>query len=97
MSEHGHIVPVSTYVIIGISLLALTGLTVGAAFIDLGPLNPIIALGIATLKAVLVVLVFMHVKYTSERMTKVVVIAGIFWLFLLLILSLADYGTRMLG
>src|SRR5262249_24875791 len=97
MSEHEHIVPITTYVIIGISLLVLTGLTVGAAFIHLGPLNPIIALGIATLKALLVVLVFMHVKYTSERMTKVVIIAGVFWLFILLILSLADYGTRLLG
>ena len=97
MSEHEHIVPVSTYVIIGVSLLALTGVTVWAAFIDLGALNPVIALGIATLKAVLVVLVFMHVKYTSERMTKIVVLAGVFWLFLLLILSLADYGTRVLG
>ena len=95
MSEH--IVSVKTYVIVGISLLVLTGVTVKAAFINLGPLNPVVALGIATLKAVMVVLIFMHVKYTSERLTKVVVIAGVFWLFILLILSLADYGTRAIG
>jgi cytochrome c oxidase subunit 4 len=95
MSEH--IVSVKTYVIVGISLLALTGLTVAAAFVNLGAFNSVVALGIATVKAVLVVLIFMHVKYTSERMTKVVVIAGVFWLFLLLILSLTDYGTRLTG
>ena len=57
----------------------------------------IVALTIATLKAVLVVLFFMHLKYTSEKMTSVVVISALFWLLILLALSLADYSTRPLG
>ena len=97
MSQHEHTVSRGFYVFIGLCLMVLTALTVGAAFINLGALNPVIALGIATLKAVLVVLFFMHAKYTSERMTKVVIVASIFWLMLLLALSLADYTTRLLG
>ena len=93
MSEHT--TSIGFYVLIFLILLALTAATVGAAFVNLGPLNPIIALGIATTKALLVVLFFMHVKHTSERMTKVVLIAGVFWLLILLSLSLADYGTRL--
>ena len=81
-------------VFIFVILLTLTGVTVGAAYINLGPLNPIVALTIATIKAVLVVLFFMHVKHTSEHMTKVVIISAVFWLLLLLTLSLADYATR---
>jgi cytochrome c oxidase subunit 4 len=95
MSEH--IVPVKTNVTVWLALLALTGLTTGVAFIDLGPLNTIVALVIATCKALLVVLIFMHVKYASDRLIKVVVISAIFFLILLLGLSLADYSTRMLS
>jgi len=92
MSEHSS---VGFYIMIFVILLVLTGTTVGAAFINLGPLNPVIALGIATTKALLVVLFFMHVKGASERMTKVVILAGLFFLGLLLLLTLADYGTRL--
>jgi cytochrome c oxidase subunit 4 len=67
---------------------------VGAAFIDLGPFNIVVALAIATVKATLVVLFFMHVKYTHEKLTGLVVVSAIFWLFLLLALSMADYTTR---
>ena len=59
--------------------------------------NTVVALVIATVKALLVVLFFMHVKYTSERLTKIVIVSAIFWLFLLLALSMADYGTRHLS
>lgn len=93
MSEH--IVSRKFYVTIGITLLILTAVTVWAAFINLGPLNPVVALVIATIKAFLVVLFFMHVKYTSERMTKLVLASGIFFLLLLLGLSMADYATRI--
>ena len=92
MSEHE--ISRKFYVLIFVALLVLTGTTAGVAFINLGPFNPIIALGIATTKALLVVLFFMHVKYTSEKMTRVVIAAGIFFLLLLLTLSLADYLTR---
>jgi cytochrome c oxidase subunit IV len=93
MTEHK--VSITLYVGIFLTLLLLTAVTVTAAFVNLGPLNPIIALAIATTKALLVVLFFMHVKYTSERMTKVVIVSGIFFLLLLLGLSMADYATRL--
>ena len=78
-------------------LIVATFLTAGVATIDLGPFNTIVALTIATLKASIVVLIFMNVKYTSEKMTKVILIAAVFWLMLLLVLSLTDYSTRMAG
>jgi cytochrome c oxidase subunit 4 len=92
--EHEHILPVSLYVTIWLTLMVLTVVTAGVSFIDLGPFNTVVALLIASFKAVLVVLFFMHVKYMSDRLTKMVVVAVIFWLFLLLGLSLMDYGTR---
>jgi cytochrome c oxidase subunit 4 len=82
------------YIAIGISLLVLTSVTVLAAFINLGPFNPVIALLIATIKATLVVLFFMHVKGASEKMTGAIVVSGFFFLAILLTLSLADYLTR---
>jgi cytochrome c oxidase subunit 4 len=93
----GHVISTKLYVIIWIALMCLTVITAGVSFIDLGPLNTIVALSIATFKAILVVLIFMHVKYTSEKLTKTVVISAIFFLFLLLALSMADYTTRLLG
>jgi cytochrome c oxidase subunit IV len=93
MSEH--VLPVKMYYGIWAALLVLTVVTAGVSFIDLGPFNTIVALVIASFKAVLVVLFFMHVKYTSEKMTKVVIVSAIFWLLILLALSLADYGTRL--
>ena len=91
-----HVVSLKTNIAVWLVLLALTGLTAGVAFIDLGPFNTVVALVIATIKALLVVLIFMHVKYASDRLTKVVLISALFWLFLLLGLSLADYTTRAL-
>jgi cytochrome c oxidase subunit 4 len=92
-----HVISNKLYVTIWIALMCLTVITAGVAFIDLGPLNTVVALSIATFKAILVVLIFMHVKYTSEKLTKAVVISAIFFLFLLLGLSMADYTTRLLG
>jgi len=93
MSEH--ISSVKLYVGIWLALLAGTGLTVAAALIDMGPFNPIVALAIATIKATLVVLFFMHVKYTHEKLTKLVIAAAIFFFLILLSLSMADYTTRL--
>jgi cytochrome c oxidase subunit IV len=93
----GHVIATKLYVTIWIALMCLTVITAGVSFIDLGPLNTVVALSIATFKAILVVLIFMHVKYTSEKLTKTVVISAIFFLFLLLALSMADYTTRLLG
>ncbi len=82
------------YLAIGAGLLVLTATTVGAAFVNLGPFNPVIALLIATIKATLVVLFFMHVKGASEKLTGAVIVSGFFFLAILLSLSLADYLTR---
>lgn len=88
-----HIVPPRTYVLIYVVLLICTYLTWQVAFFDLGALNTVAALAIAVFKAVLVVLFFMHVKY-STRLTWVVIAAGLFWLGIMLALTLGDYLTR---
>jgi cytochrome c oxidase subunit IV len=92
--HHEHIVPPSVYIVIILTLLCLTILTVVAAFFDLGPFNIVVALVIATCKATLVVLFFMHAKYSPKR-TKLVIMAGIFWLLILLFMTLSDYFTRI--
>jgi len=89
-----HIVPPGVYATIITSLLILTLLTVYAAYVDMGRYNIVVALGIATLKATLVVLFFMHAKYVPRR-TKLVIMAGIFWLALLLFMTLSDYVSRV--
>jgi cytochrome c oxidase subunit 4 len=97
VAEHEHtehIVSPGTYLAIILTLLALTGITVFAAFVDLGRFNIVVALLIATVKATLVVLIFMHAKYAPER-TKLVIIAGVFWLALLLFMTLSDYASRV--
>src|SRR5437867_13370652 len=88
-----HVVPVRTYYLIFSALMIGTGITVADSFVDLGALNTIVALTIATVKAVLVVLFFMHVKYSS-RLTWAVVVGSIFWLGILLALTSSDYLTR---
>ena len=75
------------------ALMVLTALTYGVALLDLGPLNDVVALGIAVTKAVLVILIFMHVRH-STRMTKLTVVAGFCWLAIMLALTLSDYLTR---
>ena len=91
MSEH--ILPTRVYYTILAILLLCTFLTWRIAYFDLGPLNIVAALGIAVFKAVLVVLFFMHAKY-STRLTWVVALAGVFWLGMLLALTMGDYVTR---
>jgi cytochrome c oxidase subunit 4 len=95
--EHAHhIVGPGVYVVILFSLLVGTGLTVWASFLELGPWNPVIALAIATSKAMLVVLFFMGVKY-STRLTKLTLFAGIFMFLVLISMTLADYISRAWG
>jgi len=88
-----HILPKRVYYTIFAILLFCTYLTVQIAFLDLGAINTVAALAIATFKAVLVILFFMHVKY-STRLTWAVVLGGIFWLGILLTLTMSDYLTR---
>lgn len=91
--EHAHVEPVSVYIGIFAALIVLTVVTTGVAFLDLGRLNTIVALVIAVSKAVLVVLFFMHVRHSS-RLMKVVVGAGIFWLVILIGLTMGDFISR---
>lgn len=88
-----HIVPIPVYLAIFVALLVLTGVTIWVAFLDLGAwdfLHTPLALAIASIKAVLVVLWFMHVKYTV-RLTWVFIAAGMLWLLILIAITLADY------
>jgi len=96
--EHGehHIVTPFQYLLVFGTLLLFTGITVGAAFIDLGVLNPIVALGIASFKAVIVILFFMHVKYQS-KLVKMTIGAGFFTFLVLITMTLTDYMSRAWG
>jgi cytochrome c oxidase subunit 4 len=91
-----HIVGPGVYLVILLALLLGTALTVWASYVDLGFWNPIIALAIATTKAVLVVLFFMHVWYSS-KLTKLTIIAGIFMFLVLISMTLTDYISRAWG
>ena len=88
-----HITSSRLYVAIWVILMVLTGTTVFAASVDLGIVNIVVALLIATIKGTLVVLFFMHLKY-SPKLTMVTVIAAMFFMFLLFSLSMTDYLTR---
>jgi len=91
-----HIVGPGTYAIIFAALLVGTVLTVGASFLEMGPWNPVVALAIACVKATLVVLFFMHIKYSSKLM-KLTVGAGVFTFLILVGMSLSDYISRAWG
>jgi cytochrome c oxidase subunit 4 len=88
-----HIVSPKIYAVIFTSLMIGTGITVWAAFQNFGKLNIVIALVIATIKASLVVLYFMHARYSSKR-TQLVIVCSVFWLAIMLALTLSDYNTR---
>ena len=90
---HGHISPLSLYIGIFLALMVLTAVTVFAAFVNLGRFNAPVALGIAILKATLVILYFMHVKYSS-RLTKLIVLTSLFFLLILMGETMMDYATR---
>ena len=90
---HGHISPVGVYIGIFLALMVFTGLTVFAAFVNLGSFNAPVALAIAVFKATLVILFFMHVKYSS-RLTKLTVATGLFFLVILLTETMMDYASR---
>ena len=94
MAEHSeHIVSPKIYAAVLTALLVGTVLTVQAAKIDLGRWNIVLALTIAVTKMTLVILFFMHGKYSSRR-TKLIIASGFFWLAIMLVLTLADYTTR---
>jgi cytochrome c oxidase subunit IV len=88
-----HVVPRQVYYRVFVTLLALTLLTVGVAYVDLGPLNIAFALGIAICKALLVMLFFMHLRYSSH-LTWIFAGAGVIWLGHMLLFTMIDYLTR---
>ncbi len=99
MSEH--VASPKMYVIIFLTLLALTALTTAVAYVDLDaifglknfPLNTIVALLIAVCKASLVALFFMHLRWSSNVM-RLVAVCAVFWLAILIVLTGADFFTR---
>ena len=91
--EHGHILTVRTYLTVYIALLVLLVATVGAAFINVEPFNFALTMIIALAKAIMILLIFMHVRY-SERLVWVFSSAAFLWLAILIALSLNDYFTR---
>jgi cytochrome c oxidase subunit 4 len=96
-SEHAplhHVTPLWIYLVVFFALCVGTVLTVVAANIDLGWANTPIALLIATIKAILVILFFMHVIH-STRLTWVVIIGSFLWLGVLFVLTFSDYLTRL--
>jgi cytochrome c oxidase subunit 4 len=96
-SSDNHIVPIKYYIGVFLLLMVLTALTVYIATFNLeekwAPLNAIVALTIAVIKATAVVLIFMHVRWSS-RLTQVIVVSGVFWLIIMLTFTLSDYATR---
>jgi len=94
MTEHSKSSHLGTYFAVWVALLTGTVLTYEVAKIDLGVFNSAVALIIATTKALLVALFFMHLKGASEKLLKLVVASTIFFLMILLALSMFDYGTR---
>ncbi len=91
--EYTHVVPAALYFGIWAALMALTLTTVLASFAELGAFNIVVALLIATIKGTLVVLFFMHLRY-SPKLTMVAVIASLFWLFIMFSLTMTDYLSR---
>jgi cytochrome c oxidase subunit IV len=87
------IVSRTTYAMIYVALMVLTAVTTVVAFFDLGLANPVVALSVAVLKASLVVLFFMHMRWSS-RLAMIIGGAALFWLGILLVLLLSDYATR---
>jgi len=88
-----HVSPLSTYITIFSALMVLSAITVGAAFVNLGSLNPIVAMLIAGIKATLVILYFMHVKFSS-RLVKITVVLSLFFVAILFAETLMDYATK---
>jgi cytochrome c oxidase subunit IV len=87
------VVPVKTYILVYLALLLLLVLTLAVAYIEMAGINTILAVAIASIKALLVILYFMHVRY-STMLTRVFILSGFIWLVILVGLILTDYLTR---
>jgi cytochrome c oxidase subunit 4 len=89
----GHVVAKKLYFVIFGSLLAMTALTTGMAYVDLGPWNTVVALVIACCKATLVILFFMHWRW-STRLVRTVILSALLWLVILITLTCTDFFSR---
>jgi len=92
-NTENHIITVRTYLIVYAALIVLLFATVGGAMLPLGAMHLPVAMTIAVIKAVMIVLIFMHVYYSSA-LTKITSIAALLWASLLLAITLADYFSR---
>ena len=92
-TDSHHVVPVKVYLAVFAALVVLTGVTTWVAFIDLGLLNVLLMLSIAIFKATLVILYFMHVRY-SPRLTRIVVVGAGFWLAVMVLSITGDMLVR---
>lgn len=93
MAEHHNSPTVGVYLAVFSTLMILTGVTVWVAFLDLEPFNNLVAIGIACFKALIVILFFMHVKYSS-RLVWLFAGSGFVFLLILFAFTLADYISR---
>jgi cytochrome c oxidase subunit 4 len=84
---------VMTYALVFLALIAATVITTAVAFVDLGPFSVVVALAIAICKMLLVVLFFMHVRH-SAMLTKLVLLGGVLWFFILMGMTYTDFGSR---
>jgi cytochrome c oxidase subunit IV len=84
---------VMTYALVFLALIAATVITTAVAFVDLGAFSVVVALAIAICKMLLVVLFFMHVRH-STKLTKLVLLGGILWFFILIGMTYTDFGSR---
>jgi cytochrome c oxidase subunit IV len=89
-----HVLAKKVYFLIWGTLMCLTGVTAAVSFVDLGRWSGVVAIAIASGKALLVALFFMHLRYEKQKVVWVWAFAGVFWLSILFALSMADYGTR---
>ena len=92
-NENTHIDSVGTYVKMLLALLVATAVTTAVSRVDLGGFSVVVALGIASMKMVLVALFFMHIRH-STKLTRLVVLGGLLWLGILLLLTMTDFATR---
>jgi cytochrome c oxidase subunit 4 len=91
--SHEHIDSVKTYLLVFLALICATVLTTAVAFVDLGAFSVVVALAIAVCKMLLVVLFFMHVRF-STMLTRLVLAGGLLWLFILIGMTYTDFGSR---
>ena len=88
-----HIVPLKVYIGVFVTLMVLTFVTIQAAFLDMGFLNTVVAVSIACVKAFLVILYFMHVRY-GTRLVWVVIMIAAAWFLILIAMTMGDYASR---